>query len=212
VGIFLLAVAGPDGVSRPLVQLGLPLLLIAGLIYWRVRRWRRRAEKGHSGPYWINVAKKMWRPRGSGFYALVAGVTFLGLQGELLLDRGRELWGTWRGAPYTDGGAFVDFLSGQLWSGFIEVLVAVSVETVLNVVWAGLWPLFWLLRYDLAVTVGAVLLTYAAYRIARRRSPGFNAVMQQADVDNETDRSRDSSIEPEWEHNPSSMRSLDRRR
>lgn len=212
VGVFLLAVAGPDGVSRPLIQLGLPLLLIAGLIYWRVRRWRRRAENGTSGPFWVNMAKKMWRPRGSSFYALIATVTFVGLQGEMLLGRTQEVWGTWKNAPYTEGGAFVDFLSGQLWSGFIEVLVAVSVETILNVVWAGLWPLSWLQRYGVVVAAGVVLLTYAAYRIARRRSLGFNAVMQQVDVDNGTDRSRTSSTdEPNREHNPSATGALDRR-
>jgi hypothetical protein len=211
-GLVLLAIAGPGGISRPLVQLGLPLLLIAGLIYWRVRRWRRRSEQGPSGPYWVKVAKKMWRPRGSGFYALIAVVTFVSLQGQLLLDRSRELWATWRAAPYADGGAFVDFLSSQLWSGFIEVLVAVSVETILNVVWAGLWPLFWLQRYGVVVAVGVVLLTYAGYRIARRRSPGFNAVMQQVDVFNGVDRPEDSSAESEREHDSSSPRSLDRRR
>jgi len=191
VGVGLLAVAGPEELSRPLIQLGLPLLLIAGIVYWRVQRWRRRSEHGHSGPYWVNMATKMWRPQGSGFYALIAAVTFVGFQGEMLLDRGRALWATWRAAPYTDGGAFVDFLSSQLWSGFAEVLVAVSVETILNVVWAGLWPLSWLQHYGIVVAAGAVLLTYAGYRVARRRFPAFDAFMQQVDVSDEDDQATD---------------------
>lgn len=184
VGVFLLAGAGPDGLSRPLLQIGLPLLLIAGLISWRVRGWRRRSERGRSGPYWVKVATKMWRPHGSGFYALVAAVTFVGLQGEMLLGWGQEIWGTWRDAPYTDGSAFVDFLSGQLWSGVVEVVVAAGVETILNAVWAGIWPVFWIQRHGLLVAAGAVLVTYAIYRGARACFPQFDAVMRQVDVSN----------------------------
>lgn len=197
-GVLLLVWMGPDDMSRPLLQLGLPLLLIAGLVSWRVWRWRRRSEQGRSAPYWVTVAKKMWRPRGSGFYALVAAVTFLGLQARMLLDRGREMWGTWRDAPFTDSGAFVDFLSGQLWNGVGEVVVAASLETILNVVWAGLWPLFWLLRYDLAVAVGTILLTYAVYRGARRHFPGFDAVIGHVEAPEETDRApEETQVEPE---------------
>lgn len=199
-GLVLLAIAGPEDISRPLVQLGLPLLLIAGLIYWRVRRWRRRSEQGSSGPYWVNVAKKMWRPRGSGFYALIAAVTFVGLQGEMLLDRSQEVWGTWRDAPYTEGGAFVDFLSGQLWGGVVEVVVAVSIQTILNVVWAGLWPLSWLQRYGFLVAAGAILVTYAIYRGARRRFPQFDTIMRHVDVSTKTDPvPEDTQVEPAQE-------------
>jgi len=178
----LLVGMGPTAVSRPLVQLGLPLALIVGLLHWRIRRWRQRAEAGRKGPYWFRVAQTMWRPQGSGFYALVAAVTFLGLQGETLLDRGHDLWTTWHAAPYADGGAFVEFLSGQLWGGVFEVIVAVSVETVLNVVWAGLWPLSWVQQYDLLTAVGAMVLAYAVYRGARSRLPVLDAVMQRVEA------------------------------
>lgn len=199
-GLLLFVWVGPDDGSHPFLRLGLPLLLIAGLVFWRVWRWHRRSEQGGSAPYWLNVAKKMWRPRGSGFYALVAAVMFLGLQGRMLLHRGREMWGTWRNAPFTDRGAFVDFLSGQLWNGVVDVIVAASIETILNVVWAGLWPLFWLLRYDLAVALGTILLTYAVYRGARRRFPGFDAVMRRVDVPTEADSTpEDAQVEPERE-------------
>lgn len=197
-GIVLLAVVGPEWFSRPLVQLVLPLLLIAGLITWRLRRWRRRSEEGRYSPYWVNVAKKTWRPRGSGFYALVAMATFVGLQGALLFNRSREVWGTWRDAPYADGGAFIDFLSGQLWGGVIEVVAAVSVKTVLNVVWAGLWPIFWLQNYGVAVAAGAILGVYALYRGARYRFPQFDAIMRQVDVSNEADHLPEGTqVDPE---------------
>lgn len=108
------------------------------------------------------------------------------------------MWGTWQEIPFTDRGAFVDFLSGQLWNGIFEVAMAASVETILNVVWAGLWPLFWLLRYDLAVALGTILLTYAIYRGARRRFPGFDAVMGHVDVPEETDRAlEEAQVKPE---------------
>lgn len=196
--VLLFVSGGPDDVSHPLLQLGLPLLLIVGLVSWRVWRWRQCSGQGRSALYWLDVAKKMWRPRGSGFYALVAGVTFLGLQARMLLARSREMWETWREVPFTDGGAFVDFLSGQLWNGIFEVSMAASLETILNVVWAGLWPLFWLQRYDLAVALGTILLIYAVYRGARRRFPGFDAVMHHVDVTKETDRaSEETQAEPE---------------
>jgi len=194
VGVGLLAFTGPEGLSRPLVQLGLPLLLIAGIIYWRVQRWRSASKDGPSSPYWATMATRMWRPQGSGFYALIAAVTFVGFQGEMLLDRTRALWATWQTAPYTDGGAFVDFLSSQLWSGLTEMLVSVSAETILNVVMAGLWPLSWLQHYGIVVAAGALMLTYAAYRFARRRFSGFNAFMQQVDVSGEADRPAASRI------------------
>lgn len=149
----------------------------------------------------------MWRPQGSGFYALVAAATFLGLQGETLLNRGHDLWATWHAAPYADGGAFVEFLSGQLWGGVFEVLVAVSIETVLNVVWAGLWPLFWGLRYDVLTAVGAMVLTYAVYRGMRARIPALDAVMQRIEAPEETEARTTSEEMPEAQrHAPSTGR------
>lgn len=198
---------GPTAVSRPLVQLGLPLVLIAGLLHWRIRRWRQRTDAGETGPYWVRIAQRMWRPQGSGFYALVATVTFLGLQGETLLNRGHDLLATWHAAPYADGGAFVEFLSGQLWGGVFEVLVAVSIETVLNVVWAGLWPLFWVLRYDILTAVGAMVLIYAVYRGVRARIPALDAVMQRIEASEETEARTTSEKIPEAQrHTPSTGR------
>jgi hypothetical protein len=83
----------------------------------------------------------------------------------------------------------------------------VSIETVLNVVWAGLWPLFWVLRYDILTAVGAMVLIYAVYRGVRARIPALDAVMQRIEASEETEARTTSEKIPEAQrHTPSTGR------
>lgn len=183
IALLLLSVLGEGWMADVAGRLLLPLLVLATLVQWRIRQMREGTGESKRS-VWIRIALKMWRPKGSGFYALIAALTFLNLQVSLLAERTGAMWGTWRDAPYFRA-EFFNFLGGQLWGLVQELVIRVSIGTVLNAVWAGLWPLTWVDRFGLVASGALAVLAYVTYRGARRMLPAFDAVMQTVDQEDE---------------------------
>lgn len=199
-GVGLYAVGGEWG-AQIAGRLLLPILLLGAVVQWRVRRHLESSGPGASSP-WVRTAKGMWRPNGSGFYALIATLTFVHLQANAFTQHAREAWETWQGAPAIQEAEFFFFLGDALWGVVAEVLIPVGLETILNTIWAGLWPMKWIGRFGLLEAAGLIAGAYATYRLARYSFPGFDALMHRVDR-TETDSGAEADNRVESDNTPS---------
>lgn len=166
-----------DVVTDVFAKLVLPLMLLHSVVQHVSRR--------EIGAGWLRGAiQRQWAKRGGGFYGLVALLTFGHLEARTLWGEAQGAWQTWQGAPpLAEHHAFMDFASEQLWGAAIGSLLRVSVESILNAVWAGLWPVRWVMQFgvwEAAVLAGVAYATYAA---ARRFVPAFRRVSDDAQAE-----------------------------
>ncbi len=93
---------------------------------------RPREFPGEAGGLLKRSFRTMWMARGGGFYACGFVVTFVILELRTIADEIGAASG------------FVDFVSEQ----FLEFLLRVSVQSIVNTVYAALWPLLALAEFE----------------------------------------------------------------
>jgi len=181
--------AGGEWGAQIAGQLLLPILLLGAVVQWRIRKHLQSPGSGLSSP-WIRIAKGMWRPHGSGFYALIATFTFVHLQMDAFAQHAREAWGVWQGAPSVQTAEFFHFVGDTLWGMVVEFIIPVGVDTILNTIWAGLWPVKWIGRFGLVEAAGLIAGAYATYRLARYAFPAFDALMRRVNHSDAVDSAK----------------------
>ncbi len=99
-----------------------------------------------------STLRKVWASRGSGYYGLVAAITFVYLEAVDLIG---DIAGLVRAWPISVG-SIISFFVGNL------------VDAVLIAVAAALWPIKWLGAFGVGPVLLAMLgATYVTYRLSR---------------------------------------------
>lgn len=136
------------GTFSPRVLIPVVAAFMAGSAVLRAVRTRDR------GAVLAGHAHSRIEQFGGGFYGTVALATWVYLEGLGL----HALW-----AESSGPGDFVTTLS-------VNRLIGFGVDSTLNAVWAGMWPLHWVSEMGLAPTVAAAAVAAAVYGLALRVS------------------------------------------
>ena len=80
---------------------------------------------------------KLWRKHGGGYYALLAVGTFIYMEVQELIESVSEAEGV------------QDFVSSEL----IGAIVTFGIQTLINTVLAGIWPVIWISWMGLTATL-----------------------------------------------------------
>lgn len=139
--------------------------LILGWI-WKAALQRRPSSASH----WL---RDRLTSHGTGFYGLVASATFAVKQSLTLIEDIPEGWTTMRAMlmPLPDVATLLDITSSQLWQAAVQGFIRFSAETILNGVWAMMWPLSWTMNLGYAYAGLLAVGLFGIYRATLHLSP-----------------------------------------